>query len=194
MNKFKEIPLVQGSDEWLKYRTGKIMGTDASIILQVNPWSKPIDLWKEKLGLTPPKAENKAMARGKALEAEARNLANLAYDQDFKDCVIESIERPYQAGSLDGISSDGTIILEIKCCGLKNHNAICEGNIPDYYITQVQHLLSVSGADYCIFMAYNPDAEEKIKYINIAPDKDYIDKMNKKEYEFWKKLITLEEP
>lgn len=38
-------------DEWLKYRTNGIGGSDASAVMGMNPYKSNVDLWEEKLGL-----------------------------------------------------------------------------------------------------------------------------------------------
>ncbi|MBW1723715.1 MAG: YqaJ viral recombinase family protein [Deltaproteobacteria bacterium] len=55
--------------EWLKERHKGLGGSDSPVVLGVNPWKKPVDLWAEKRGLIEDDQEpSPAMRRGTALE------------------------------------------------------------------------------------------------------------------------------
>ena len=56
-------------DEWLKGRAIGIGGSDASTLINMNPYKTSNRLWKEKKGLIEVKeVDNSAIRHGKALE------------------------------------------------------------------------------------------------------------------------------
>lgn len=63
---------------WLAARRLGMTGTDIAAILGLNPWRRPIDIYCEKLGLTPAREANEAMWWGSYLEeGMARRYAEL---------------------------------------------------------------------------------------------------------------------
>lgn len=190
-----KILLEQGSVEWLEYRRHHIMSTDASIIIEVNPWKSQKDIWEEKLGIKEPDQLNDAMKRGSELEPIARDLF-IKYNQiDCKPCVWESDEYPWIATSLDGITHFGFELIEIKCGSQKLHDMAKEGVYPIYYHCQIQHHFLCTGLNEGFYISYRPEDEER-PYIQFSVHscKDYMEILLKKEKEFWKKICNFEEP
>lgn len=140
------VQLTQGSPEWLAYRREKRNASETAAVMGISPWSTPYRLWLEKTGkaTTTP---NAAMRRGTALEPAAR----AAYE-DQTGLVMQPLV--LQAGdysaSLDGMTLEGDLILEIKCPvrGTRSDlwQDVSTGEVPPYYLVQVQHQLMVSGA------------------------------------------------
>ena len=48
-------------EEWLKDRSCGIGSSEVATVLGLNPWETPLQLWRRKKGIDPPKAENFAM-------------------------------------------------------------------------------------------------------------------------------------
>lgn len=192
----KIIPLKQGSDAWLEYRKNHIMATDASIIMCKNPWETPKDLWESKLSITPPKEINAAMLRGQDLEPSAREIACCEIGIDFLPCVVESDENPWQAASLDGLSTGGDVILEIKCPNNATHDfSVREQGIHNYYMCQMQHQMSVTGAFKAYYFSYRPEHETPFVIIEVLPDAEFIAEMVEAEKRFYfENLCGFKEP
>lgn len=186
----KEIKLEQGSPEWLSWRKTVITATDASIILGNNPWDTPYTCWQRKLGLIEEKKSNEAMERGKRLEPEARAKFIEEHGIDMTPMVVESSEFEFLGASLDGISTDNTVLLEIKCGGFKLHSMASMGEIPQYYKDQMQHQLLVTGASMCYYYSY--DGSEG-HCIEVYPDEAYRAKFMPLARSFWK-CVALSEP
>lgn len=157
------VSLEQGSEEWKKWRTSKVMATDVPVILGSNPWKSKLELWEEKLGLRPPTQLNAAMKRGQDLEPEARKLASDFLGMDFEPCVYQCDKYPWLAASLDGISINikDPYVLEIKCPKESTHIDATNDIIPEYYMDQIQTQLLVIGAQICYYFSYRPEYKEK---------------------------------
>lgn len=186
----KIIELEQGSPEWLAWRKTVITATDASIIRGNNPWDTPYKCWQRKLGLIEEKKSNEAMERGKRLEPEARAQFIQKFGIDMIPVVAESSEYEFLGASLDGLSTDKSSILEIKCGGSKLHYMAARGEIPQYYQDQMQHQLLVTGASKCFYYSY--DGSDGI-CIEVLPDAEFKSTFLPQAREFWR-CVALNEP
>jgi len=165
----------QNTADWLAWRKTGIGASDVPVILGVSPWRTPYQLWQEKTGRSEGQMENSAMARGKALEAQAR----LAYESTTGE-AMQPAERThamltFMRASLDGISLDGKTICEIKCPGKDDHAKAVAGEVPEKYGQQIQAQLFVSGAERCDYYSYDgssgvivsvlPDVEKQTQIV-----------------------------
>lgn len=186
----RSIHIEQGSSDWLALRRNKITASDASVILDINPWQNKNQLLQEKLGLIEPRPINGAMRRGQLLEPKARDLyENMTGNLMIPDVKLHDNE--WMMASLDGISIDEKLILEIKCPNLKTHEMAISGEIPPYYFAQVQHQIYVCDVNCCHYFSYNGgDGVLVVVY----RDDEFIKKMIEKEKEFYNCMITFTEP
>ncbi len=187
----KIIDVKQGSPEWLAWRKTVITATDCSCIMGTNPWCSEYQCWQRKLGLIPEQASNEAMERGKCLEPEARAQFIERYGIDIVPIVVESTEYDFLGASLDGISELGNAILEIKCGGSKLHQMAANGEIPPYYMDQMQHQLIVTGAYKCFYYSY--DGKNGI-CIEVLPDPEFKSRYLTRAREFWRCVAFNESP
>lgn len=182
--------LDQGTEKWLEYRRSKIMATSAAVILENNPFKTPLELWEEMLLMRPSPVINDAMKRGSDLEPIARELACKEIGIQFEPCVFESDKNSWQAASLDGLSPCGKYILEIKSPNEKTHLMAINGEVPSYYLDQVQHQLACTKAEKAYYFSYRPEHEKTYAIVEIDPDHEYHNFMIEKEHEFYKCLCT----
>lgn len=140
------LKLVQGSPEWHDHRARSRNASETPALLGVSPWQTPYQLWLLRTG----RAEQKVtlpMRRGTELEPAARAAYEALTGNIMEPLVLA--DGDYSA-SLDGITLDGGLVLEIKCpmqgreSGL--WQAVAQGSVPDYYGWQIEHQLMVSGA------------------------------------------------
>jgi putative phage-type endonuclease len=176
----------QGSSEWLAVRLTKITGSDASIIMGNNPWKSLEQLLQCKRGLIVEKT-NEMMLEGQRLEPIARKIYEELAGYEMKPSVHTTDIVAWAMASVDGLSEDGKILLEIKC-GKKSYEQAKKNYIPDYYLDQIQHCLWVTGAEECDYMAFN-EGKEPI-YMKVEKNLDYINEMIHKEYEFFTEMIN----
>ena len=107
----KIIQLKQGSAEWLAYRLTMRNASETAAVLGVSPWSTPYQLWLLKTGrrqqtVTP------AMQHGTNLESAARAAYEEQTGTIMQPLVLQ--DGAYSA-SLDGMTLEGDLIVEIKC-------------------------------------------------------------------------------
>lgn len=149
------VKLVQGSPEWHAHRGQYRNASETAIVLGVSPWTTPYQLWQLRTGRTQPKT-TAPMAHGTRMEPIARS----AYEQ-LTGLVMQPlvlVEGEYSA-SLDGITLDNQLILEIKCPYKGKASELWQaaeaGEIPEHYRWQVQHQLMVSGAEQAHLYVYD---------------------------------------
>jgi len=178
---------IQGSPEWLAHRKKHIGASDAPIILGTSPWSTPLKLWQEKLGLSEGPAENFAMRRGSEMEPVARRAFEIEHDIEVFPKVVYHDTEAFMMASLDGVSLDGKLAVEIKCPGAKAHAEALSGKVPEHYNAQLQHQLACLGLNKIWY--YSFDGENGVS-IEVQRDEKFIKKMIIEERKFWNCVVT----
>jgi putative phage-type endonuclease len=181
--------LIQGSPEWLEFRRMHVGASDAATIMGMNPWHTKLQLWQEKcLGWT--KEVNNAMRRGTEMEEQARNAYILQTGRLVLPMVATCEVHPFISASFDGVSDDFKNIVEIKC-GKASHKLAQHGELPRYYMAQVQQQMYVAGVQEMDYFSYNqiikPDhsfVEDKI-IIPVTLDYEFVETLIEKIKEFW---------
>jgi putative phage-type endonuclease len=140
------LKLVQGTPEWHSHRAQFRNASESAAVMGLNPWQTLYQLWLVRTGrlevpVTAP------MQHGTQMEPKAR----AAYEEQT-GAVMQPLvltEGDYSA-SLDGITLDGDLIVEIKCPYKGQASALWQavsvGEVPEHYRIQVQHQMMVSGA------------------------------------------------
>ena len=187
---------IQGSQEWLSLRKTKITATDSGVILGLNPWKTPLQLWEEKLGLRELQPVNDKMREGSLLEEEARKFVNeKRHYNNFRPIVLQSTIYPFMMASLDGFDDNRgdpiPRILEIKC-GKRSHELALNGEIPPYYMAQLQKQMFVSQISTISYFSYRND-DDNIEII-VNRDDAFIEKMIKAETKFYKCMMDFQAP
>lgn len=187
----KVINFEQGSEEWLEWRRNKITASDAGIILRLNRYSNPAQLWEEKMQLVPAKESNHHMNRGKSLETTARNLFIEYTNIDVESIVVENDELSWMAASLDGIDKSKRILVEIKCPAISGHIEALKKEIKPMYMAQIQHQLYVTDAEMCFYVTYNEQHEQTLSILEVTRDEKFMKNMVNAELEFYQEFIAM---
>jgi putative phage-type endonuclease len=142
----KIIQLIQGSPEWLAYRLAMRNASETAAVLGVSPWTTPYQLWLLKTGRALTKV-TAAMQHGTDTEPAARAAYEAQTGNVMQPLVLQ--DGPYSA-SLDGITLDQDLILEVKCPVRGSRSDLWQdvaaGQVPGHYLIQVQHQMMVAGA------------------------------------------------
>jgi putative phage-type endonuclease len=143
------VKLIQGSPEWLAYRLSRRNASETAAVMGVSPWTTPFQLWLLKTGRSITKVTS-AMQHGTDTEPAARAAYEAHTGFVMQPLVLE--HNGYSA-SLDGITFDHDLILEIKCPVRGSRSDLWQdvagGSVPEHYAIQVQHQLMVSDAPKC---------------------------------------------
>lgn len=176
------------TDAWLEGRFRGIGGSEAGIILGMNPWKSRLELWNEKVTKTrridpdaemrlklgnilePLIAEEYAKISGRKLEKRPQRI------HPKYSFILGNIDREI----IDDINGPG--ILEIKTKGAFTN---WEDDIPVYYHAQLQHYIEIYGHKWGSFAILDLGKLE-IDIVDVKRDNEFISKLLKEEIEFWK--------
>ena len=182
---FIRLDFDQSTGEWLSWRRGGIGASDAPVVMGLSPWQKEGELLLLKTGQKAERPANDAMERGKRLEPVAR----LAYVNHTGVAVepvcVQSREHDWMRASLDGLSTDGQHVVEIKCPGEKDHSLAAYGSVPEKYYPQLQHILAVTGLGEIYYWSFRFGHTVLLK---VNRDDAFIAALLEKEIAFWAKV------
>jgi len=188
----KICELDQNGPDWHAWRSEGLGGSDAPTVMDENNFQCRDELTAIKMGRRNV-PETPAMRRGKVLEPTAR----LKYQQMTgirvrPVCVIHD-QYPWLRASLDGLSEDHKIVLEIKCpTSPGTHYCALRRQVPRYYRAQLQHQLAVTGCEELHFFTYFPDPEfapeKQVALVKVKPDRPYIARLIEREKRYWEQL------
>ena len=176
------------SEEWLQERLKGIGGSDASVVLGINPWKSRLELWHEKISkkIDPESADALIFQIGHALEPIVANkYAKMTGRKlEMRPQKVHP-EYPFILGNIDReIVGDerGPGILEIKTKGafVSWHG----DEIPPYYMSQVQHYLGVYGYQWA-GLAVLDLGTRKVTHFDIERDDKQIANIIDEEKKFW---------
>jgi hypothetical protein len=174
--------LIQGSEEWLQVRLGKLTGSDFHILMG-NSATKENILYKKAaeritgVASDGDRFSNIHTERGKELEAEARQAYELETGSIVKQVGF------IELNEFVGCSPDGLLInggVEIKCKDNHGHlKATVKQWIEPEHKTQVQFNMYVYDANFWDYCLYNPNFSNPLCIIRVLRDEAYIDNIKK---------------
>lgn len=181
------------NNQWRMWRHRHIGASDVAAIMGVSPWKTELQLWEEKIEPLPDTITSFSMEKGKALEPTIRAMYEKHTNKSFPATVFEDDTDQFLCASLDGYNEELNRICELKNVGSNDFNKATFGEIPNYYMWQIQTQLACSKALACDYVAYCEKLQD-ISIIEVLPDEKQIEEMRKKTREFWKKVQTKEPP
>jgi putative phage-type endonuclease len=176
----------QGTAKWLQWRKGVIGASEAAIIMGENRWKGRQQLMDEKRGLIEPFKGNDATREGNLNEPHARAALERKYKEKLAPTIVQDIQEPFLAASLDAINGSRDQIYEIKCGARTYETVEISRKIPSYYVAQVQHMLMVTQMDSLIFAAYRPHLP--LISFEVFRNDSYIRELRRKEKDFIREL------
>jgi exodeoxyribonuclease (lambda-induced) len=185
-----ELDLVQGTQEWLEARKGKITGTRLRDVLKTDNlpaiYEMIGELGSDEIEET---FANKAMLRGIECEPIARDMYQIITGNVIEEvgfCI--SIDNDYLGLSPDGFTPDRVGAIEIKSPSTAVHVKYILGDrIPTEYMPQVMtYFLVNTKLEYLDFISFDDRYQPKpiwIKRITYAEIEDELaivkEKLNK---------------
>jgi putative phage-type endonuclease len=179
--------LHQGTPEWRRWRLAGIGSSDAPVIMRESAFKTARALWSLKTGKATECWDSPAARRGRRLEPLARRDYEVRLGQQMEPACLVHEELEWMRASLDGISFDGSTVLEIKCPSSgRDQTAVREGRIPLHYYAQIQHQLAVSGAREAHYWSFDGAAGTLVR---AEPDREYIARLIEAETTFWQRVL-----
>lgn len=181
--------------KWLETRNAGIGGSDAAVIMGLNSYKSPYQLWMEKTG----QAEAPDLSHVQAVYWGTKNEANVAdWFQETtgkkvrKLGTLRSRAHPYMLANVDRAVMGEEAGLEIKTAGVSQAKKWKGDEIPDAYYCQCLHYLAVTGADYWYIAVLLGGNEAKWK--RIERNEEDIKTLIEAEKEFWNLVQTKTAP
>ncbi len=139
---------------WLEKRKHYVTGTDAAKLLGLSPFGSIFDVWLDKTGQAPEFAQSAAMRAGTAFESAI--LKMYAEDTDAKLEHVDGYnlvtcdKYPRLGASLDGWNHSLGCPVDAKNIRMKDEKwgDAWTSDFPDYYKTQLQVQMMVTGAKF----------------------------------------------
>jgi predicted phage-related endonuclease len=128
------------------------------------------------------------MERGSALEPEARRQYEKSFGVRVKPECLKSNTHDWLRASVDGLSHDAELVVEIKCGESVYRHTAAKRKPPGYYYAQLQHILAVTGYESIDFWCYLPSRPGV--HICVPRNPDYIQRLIETEYAFWEQIRT----
>lgn len=176
--------------DWLMERTKGIGGSDSGIVLGLNKYKTPFELWLEKTGrVTPEEIDSEAIYWGNQMEdvvahefmkrtgKKVHNDNFMHYHQDY----------PFIFANVDRLLYGEPAVLECKTASAYLAKEWKDDEIPDTYLTQVQHYLGVTGLDHAYIAALI--GGNKFVYKEIKRDDELIKMIFDAEVKFWNDYV-----
>jgi len=171
--------LIQGSDEWLAIRCGKLTASEMKLIL--TPTLKVADndktrahvfelLFQRITGFVEPQYVSDAMLRGQSDEIYAR----AEYENHYAPVVETGFITNDSWGFTIGYSPDGLVgddgLIEVKSrAGKYQVQAIATDEVPAEYMMQLQTGLLVTGRKWIDFISYSGGLPMFVKRVEPDP-------------------------
>lgn len=141
--------MTQTRIEWLKERQSGIGGSDVAAILGLSKWRTPLDVYNSKVGEVTDE-DNVSMEWGRRLEPVIRQAYadKTGRAVECPEHLFRHVKYPFMIANLDGLCADR--VLEIKTARTgADWGEEGTDEIPEYYLTQVQHYMTVTGKELC---------------------------------------------
>ena len=175
--------LHQNTPDWHRWRLQGIGASDAPVIMGDGAFKSPRTLWSIKTGRMQEGAAGLAARRGRELERLARRVYEQETGTQMEPLCLVHDELEWMRASLDGLSFDGSIVLEIKCpMSLRDRTAAQQGRVPSQHYSQLQHELEVSQAAEVHYWSFDGSAGSLVR---VHPDREYLRRLLDAEAAFW---------
>ena len=178
-------------EEWLKWRTLGIGGSDVSVIVGLNKFRSVYQLWLEKTGqVVPAEEENDYTHFGTLLEpiVRAEFTRRTGIKVRAKKALLQSEEFPYMIADLDGVIYENgeMCIFEAKTASAYKKET-WEDGVPVEYELQVQHYMAVTGARKTYIAALV--GGNQFFYYEVYRDEELINIIIRAEKKFWEENV-----
>lgn len=192
--KAKKIVL-KTKEEWLKMKSTRYGGTDASVIFELNPYKSPYDLWLEKKGLAEKKEPSMKMKVGSVFEDGIAKL----WAEETESEIIKKKEFTYylhpEYPEIIGVTPDRIVrlkdgtkaILEVK----KTSWSYDQDTYPDTWLMQIQMYMGVLGIHNGIIVWLETGKyDDVMKYHAVSFDKQMYEALVKEILTFHNEYIV----
>lgn len=183
---YEIILLTEKTLAWWRWRQTGVGSSDAAAILGEKRARSTERLLLEKQQPVTESRRTFTQARGAAIERAARARYCETMGLSVAPACVQSMARPWQRASLDGISGDGERVVEIKCGAATYQSVAARQRPPRHHYAQLQHILSVTELPVLDYWCYTP-SHAPLR-LEVRRDDAFVARLLAAEEEFWKRL------
>ncbi len=134
-------------EEWRRLRQSGIGGSDAGAICGVNPYSGPMNVYRDKTEQLQEETEKEAIRIGHDLEEYVAQRFTEATGLKVRrsNYMYRSKEYPFMIADIDRLVIGEDAGLECKTTSVYNADKWKDGKIPIHYVLQCYHYMAVTG-------------------------------------------------
>ena len=177
-------------EEWLDYRREGIGGSEAAIIVGLNRFGSPLQLWADKMGLRKELEETEVMRQGTDFEeyVARRWMEATGKKVRRRNYIFRNTDYPHSIADIDREIIGENAGLECKTTSVYNKSDFESGEIPPTYYVQCQHYMAVMGYDqmYLAVLVLS----KAFYHFCIERDNEEIAALMKKEGDWWEEFIS----
>lgn len=181
---------------WLIQRREGVGASECAAVLGMDRWQTAFTVWLDKRGETPlTAADNEPMYWGRILEPVILQAAAERLNAELTQCAgLQSISRPWQRASLDGVLHIGGQPIPIEAKNMSQYRSTewADDQVPDAAELQLQHQLAVTGAPYGIVAGLI--GGNRLVTRTVERDDELITHINREEHQFWRNVLDGTEP
>lgn len=172
---------------WLEARRSGIGGSDASVILDLNPYRTRLALWLDKTGRADPEPDNDAMEAGRRLEPVMRQwFTDRTGIRTAVPPMLRSREHPHVLVNLDAFTSDGGIY-EAKTLSWRQREDWDDDQVADHAEIQAQHGMLATGLDHAWVVGLIDGRDFRIR--RVERDPEFVNLLLDEETAFWRDYV-----
>lgn len=183
------VPLLEHTPAWWEWRRFGVGSADAATILGESRGKSIEHLLAVKAQPARDSARRGEQDRSAARERKARADYCRALGLPVEPACLQSLARPWQRASIDGLSADGQRAVEIKCGKATYATAAARQRPARPHVAQLQHILAVTGLpvmDYWCHCPPHPPLR-----LEVRRDEAYIARLLAAEEVFWRRLAPM---
>lgn len=132
--------------EWLEERRKSVGGSEIGAIMGLNPYSSPVSVWANKLGLVPDDEPSEAMVQGTDLENYVAERFTRLTGKHVRRCnyILRNDEFPHLHADVDRILSAEDAGLECKTASALSCSRFRGGDFPASYYAQCVAYMAIT--------------------------------------------------
>lgn len=182
-------PHAQSTEGWLKDRCSRVTGSAVVALYATVKTGEAAARADYRYQLAVERLTGTPEPQGFVSDAmlwgiEQEKFARMAYEAETGDMVIESgfvyLENIAAGGSVDGFIASDTNqyagVWEAKCPKTKTHIKYLEnGCVPREHIPQITHNVWVTGAEYAVFVSFDPRLPDNLQLFHTRVERAALD-------------------
>lgn len=182
-----------GREKWLELRKQGLGGSDAGVVIGVNPWRSKFQLWMDKTGqLDEQELSEEKMERmewGTRLEPIIADWFEATTGKKLRRCgMIRNNDYPFMFADVDRLVVGENAIVEIKTTSAFNRAEWEDDKVPPSYMAQGLHYMATGNYDKCYFVCLLGGQHAVIR--EMERDDEEIAALIEAEQDFWENYVV----